>query len=123
MLKYMHGLDQALAEWRQQHADLDALFPQNCDVQFARVEENALRILASAIYVDKVANCWVPGEALNTRQNAPDIVICRELSGPKGEGMKYTLLFPDGGSDVFLMDTDDGRYEYYKYMTGLLSPE
>lgn len=121
MLKYMHGLDKALAEWRSQYPDLEAVFPQNCDVQFARVEENALRILASAIYVGHVASCWVPGEALNTKQATPDLVICRELLGP--QGMKCTLLFPDGGSDVFSLDTDDNRYTYYKYLTELLSPE
>lgn len=123
MLKYMADLDKILLEWLDKHPSLAAVFPANCDVMFVRAEENALRILATALYVGRVSNCPVPGEALNTRQTNPDFVICRELVPPTGESMRYTLLYPDGESDVFLLDTDESRYAYFQYISELLSPE
>lgn len=113
------GYDKTLLEWARVHPAIQKSFPDNCEVQFFRLEEGALRLLASAIYIHRVSSCWLPYEAANERQEKPDLVVCREWRPAVPEGLRITTIWPTGEVDWIDVSDEETRYDFFSLLHGL----
>ena len=91
----------------------------NCEIQWFRVEEGALRMLATAICVGRLPKHWAAGEALDERWVAPSLIVCRELL-PGDVGVRHTALFIDGSFEVYDVTDDATGYAYFEFLRTLV---
>lgn len=119
MSRYMRDLDTWLGEWLFEHREAFEM-PRNCEMQFLRLDDRGIRLLASAICHDRHTTNWAPGEALSTRQIIPSVLMLRELVAPDGQTMRHIFIYPDGEVDIVEVSDEASRYELFGYLSGLV---